>query len=247
MDPNVRDSLFFDKLGEILDIDPQKVKFISENFNSFTMRRHTNQNYAYYDIFKKIENVPGSIAEFGVYWGNGMFNWLGLMETFLPLDRGRKVFGFDDFKGYKRQLELNDEKGVEYIKHLRGDFTVDISLIETLVEIKNSDNLVPNDKRCIIYNGDVTETFQQFEIENPGVRLSLALVDVNLQSPTKFIIDNCWRLMPPGGIMVFRGYGSKPWEGEAVAVDEFLDEQAINKLETITYNNTPGAFITKGM
>lgn len=244
---NERDDAYFKQLAEIFGVEPELIRLLSENTNVFAMRRHTTQNYAYYDLFKRIINVPGCIAEFGVFWGNGLFNWLNLMETFLPLDRGRKVFGFDDFKGYQRPIDITDRKGVDYIEKIRGGFSLDHEKITQFVEIKNSDNIIPYDKRCILYNGNVFDTFSKFEIDNPGVRLSLVVADLNLREPTKFVIENSWELMPPGGIMVFRGYGSKPWEGESAAVDEFIKEKNIKKLETIPYNNTPGAFITKGV
>lgn len=241
-----RDDSYFEGLAEMLNVDPKLVQFISENINLFAMRRHISQNYAYYDLFKRVINVPGSVAEFGVFWGNGLFNWLNLMETFLPLDRGRKVFGFDDFQGYNRELGFEDTKGVDYIENIRGNFGLDSDRIIRLTQIKNSDNIIPFDERCILYNGNIFDTFSEFENENPGVRLSLVVADLNLRKPTKFVIEKSWKLMAPGAIMIFRGYGSKPWEGESAAVDEFIAENKIRKLETIPYNNTPGAFIIKG-
>ncbi|MDA8760487.1 TylF/MycF family methyltransferase [Amylibacter sp.] len=245
MDLKIRDEAFFENLSKIVNVDTDKLRFISENINCFTMRRHVNQNIAYYEIFKEVINVPGSIAEFGVYWGNSLFSWLNLLETFVPLDRGRKVFGFDDFNGYLRDKEDIDKVGVSYISEIRGNFVVDEGDVRDIIGIKNSDNVIPYDERCILYAGNITETINQFKAEQTGVRLCLANIDLNLKKPTKYTLENIWQLIVPGGIIIFRGYGSKPWEGESAAVDEFLKTKGLTDLRTISFNNTPGAYVKK--
>ena len=241
---NERDKQFWNEIEKVLKENGLSIKFISENISSFTMRRHTTQLFAYYEIFKRVEFLPGSILEFGVFYGNGLFTWLNLLETFVPSDRGRKVFGFDDMKGYKRELNQSDIEGVQYIENLRGDYELDKKIIEKLVATHNSDNLVPYDERCIVFDGDVAKTFNKFRMQNPGVRICLANIDLNLYEPTKFILENIWDILVKGGIAIFRGYGSKPWEGESLAVDEFFkDRDCI--FETIKFNNTPGCFVVK--
>lgn len=70
-------------------------------------------------------------------------------------------------------------------------------------------------------------------------------LDVNLEKPTKVILDNAWDLLVPNGIMIFNGYGSAPWEGESKAVDKFMAKNKINQLYTVPVNNVPGAYIKK--
>ena len=244
-DASERDKQYFEMLSRILDIPSHKLKFLSENIRTFTMRRHMNRHIAYYEIFKQVIDLPGSIAEFGVFWGNSLFGWLDLLETFVPLDRGRKVYGFDHFKGYSTGLSNLDIDGVQKIHAIRGQFTLDQATVELLVGAKNSDNLIPDDQRCIVYSGEISETFNDFKVENPGVRFALINLDVNLEKPTKFILDNAWDLLVPNGIMIFNGYGSAPWEGESKAVDKFMAKNKINQLYTVPFNNVPGAYIKK--
>lgn len=239
-----RDNHFWHEVESVLKENDLGIKFISENISSFTMRRHTAQLFAYYELFDKVKFLPGSILEFGVFYGNGLFTWLNLLETFIPLDRGRKVFGFDDMKGYKRELKTLDVGGAKYIEDLRGDYELKKEIIERLVAAHNSDNLVPYDQRCIIYDGDVKKTFKDFRDQNQGVRVCLANIDLNLYEPTKYVLENIWDILVKGGIVILRGYGSKPWEGESLAVDEFFKEKDC-RFETIIFNNTPGCFVVK--
>ena len=89
-----------------------------------------------------------------MFWGNSLFGWLDLLETFVPLYRGRKVHGFDHFKGYSTGLSNLDIDGVQKIHAIRGQFTLDQATVELLVGAKNSDNLIPDDQRCIVFSGE---------------------------------------------------------------------------------------------
>lgn len=180
-----------------------------------------------------------------MFWGNSLFGWLDLLETFVPLDRGRKVFGFDHFKGYSTGLSNLDIDSVQKIHAIRGQFTLDQAIVELLVRAKNSDNLIPDDQRCVVYGGEITETFNDFKVENPAVRFALINLDVNLEKPTKFILDNAWDLLVPNGIMILNGYGSARWEGESKSVDKFMAKNKIDQLYTVSFNKVPGAYIKK--
>ena len=61
-----------------------------------------------YELFKKTLDVPGSIAECGVFKGSGWFYWLKLLSIFAPGER-KFVYGFDTFKGFSKDL-LDYEK-----------------------------------------------------------------------------------------------------------------------------------------
>ena len=43
IDLNERDKLYFEHLAKFLNVDPELVRFMSENINSFSMSCHTNQ------------------------------------------------------------------------------------------------------------------------------------------------------------------------------------------------------------
>src|SRR3954470_20669075 len=51
-------------------------------------------------LFQRILNVQGSILEFGVYMGAGLFTWAHLSSIFEPVNYQRKIVGFDTFEGF---------------------------------------------------------------------------------------------------------------------------------------------------
>ena len=244
--PKVRDNRYWSEIERIIEDSKLDMRFISGNFNSFVMRRDSAVYLAYYEIFKQVKDLPGCFGEFGVYWGSELFTWLNFMELFLPLDRGRKLFGFDDFNGYERNLDNCEKNSVDFIHDLRGGFGVPSEAIERLVKIKNSDNILPDHERVKLYNGEIRKTWEEFKQDNPGVRFCLACVDFNLYDPTSFILSELCNLLVKGGIIVFRGYGIKPWEGESRAVDKFLETKGKNfSMHNIDFSYLPAAYIVK--
>ena len=242
-----RDTKYWEQIQEVIDDNNLSIKFISENMNSFVMRRDSAQYLAYFEIFQQVKELPGCFAEFGIFWGSGFFTWLNLLELFIPLDRGRLHLGFDDFSGYEREIEPFEENSVKYINKRRGgDFKSPADAIKKLIEIKNSDNLVAGNERAILYEGNIQNIWNDFRKENLGVRFSLVCIDFNLYKPTSFILAKVAELIVKGGIIVLRGYGVKPWEGESKAVDEFLENCKYRFImKNITYSNTPGAYLIK--
>ena len=126
-----------------------------------------------------------------------------------------------------------------------GNFTIDFEFVKMLEKLRNLDSLIPGVERVKIYNGDLLASIDTFNFENIGVRLKLLIVDVNLYSPTKIALENLYGLLVPCCVLALRGYGVKPWEGESVAVDEFLCEKKIKKINSFEFSMYPSIYIIK--
>lgn len=240
-----RDSHYWKEIESILKDNNISIELMLKNYMAFIQRRDLPQLLAYYDLFKLVKNIPGSIVEVGVFLGNGLFTWTKLMETFLPGNRGEKVFGFDNFAGYTQEITSHDKSAVKYIQGLVGDFKINYELVSKLEKLHNLDSMIPGVERVKIYNGNLVEMINTFKAENYGVRLKLLLIDVNLYRPTKDALENLYDLVAHGGVIAFRGYGVKPWEGESLAVDEFLQEKGIKTINRFDFSNYPALYIIK--
>jgi hypothetical protein len=240
-----RDRNYWEFISNLVDREEISIEFLLKNYMTFVQRRDLGQLLAYYELFKLVKDLPGSIAEVGVFAGNGLFTWSKLMDTFVPTNKGRKVFGFDNYKGYSQTLVEKDVPAVEFIEGLIGDFIFDPKLVEELVKYHNLDQVIAGVERVRLYNADLEVGLDAFKKENIGVRFSLALIDVNLYNPTKWALENFYKLVVPGGIIALRGYGVKPWEGESLAVDEFLKEKKIREIKSFDFSNYPSIFFRK--
>jgi hypothetical protein len=127
-----KDQFYWSEIEKLIKDHNISIKLILQNYLAFSQRRDLRQVLAYYELIKKTINLPGSIAEFGVYLGNGILTFAKLIETLCP-SNGSKVFGFDNFKGYNQKLSINDKKSsINYIKKIRGgggDFKINYNIL----------------------------------------------------------------------------------------------------------------------
>ena len=240
-----RDFHYWEKIKTLAQDNNLELKEILQNYMAFIQRRDLPQLLAYYELFKEVQSLPGSIVEVGVFFGNGLFTWSKLLETFCPGNRGRKVYGFDNFSGYDEEVSEIDKRGIEHIGEMVGDFKVSKELVNELVKLNNLDNLIPGVKRIELYDGNLRKSLKDFKEEETGVRICLLVVDVNLFTPTKIALEELYDKMVRGGVILLRGYGVKPWEGESKAVDEFLEKKGIKEVKTFPFSMYPAIYFKK--
>jgi hypothetical protein len=122
-------------------------------------RRTTLQRFlALTELFKLTINVPGDIAEFGVWQGHSLLTWANLLEIFCSTDRSKQVFGFDTFAGFG---EFTSEDGLEdstqrkTLNAFGGRQTY--SRLVDAISLYDIDRFVPWKNRIILVEGDVTD------------------------------------------------------------------------------------------
>jgi hypothetical protein len=72
----------------------------------------------------------------------------------------------------------------------------------------------------------VSKTTLSFSKENPGFKISLLYLDLDLEIPTYDTLSNFWDNMTKGGIIVLDEYGYHKWS-ESKGVDRFINEKGI--------------------
>jgi len=92
----------WEKLESLIGGAGLSIKDVMSHASAFIRRRELARICSHYELFKLVENLPGSVVELGVFLGGGFFTWTKLLETFCPGDRGRKVYGFEGLNGYER-------------------------------------------------------------------------------------------------------------------------------------------------
>lgn len=70
---------------------------------------------AHHELFLKTLDVPGDIAELGVFRGLGLLTWANLLEIYCIGDRTKTVWGF---KTGKDLLILPKKMIVSFLKHI---------------------------------------------------------------------------------------------------------------------------------
>jgi hypothetical protein len=240
-----RDNSHWQRLESIIHGQGFTLRDVLRYFPAYIRRRELPRFLAHYELFKQIVDLPGSIVELGVYRGASFFTWANLLETFCPGDRYRMVYGFDHFEGLTQYTNGDgalDENRGKFV----GAYSSSAEAMRELVEIHNDDNLVPGIARCRLIEGDVLETLPRFVNENPGLRISLVHLDMDLYDPTRLALELLYPHVVEGGIVVADEYGWPEWAGESQAVDEFLSslpkKPSIKRFPT---TGTPGGYFVK--
>lgn len=213
---------------------------------AFIRRRELARLIAHYELFKLIADMPGSIAELGVYLGAGFFTWSKLLETFTPGDRGRKVYGFESFAGYDA-FAGQDGDCQPWVERLIGSMKPSEEYLDRMVELHNKDNFLRGVERCKLIKGDIRVTVERFAREGLGTRLSLLYFDVNLFEPTLAGLRHLYPLVLTGGVVAFNAYGSPPWSGEGHAIESYFAEigQPVPKMSKFPFSIYPNAYFIK--
>ena len=96
----------------------------------------------------------------------------------------------------------------------------------------------------ILIEGDVEQTLPKFKSENPGFRISLLYIDVDIERPTYNALKYLWDRVVPGGIIVFDEYEYHKFS-ESTGVDRFMKEENIT-LNLISTNwMSPTCYVVK--
>jgi len=215
-------------------------------FPVLARRQWLKRLFAHLELFKKTIDIPGDIAELGVFRGLGLFSWANFLETYCIGDRTKVVYGFDNWKGFSK-LDREDGFPVLEAQKIVGGFNPEKYYEELIdaISIFDADRFVSWKDRIKLINGDIEETIPKFISENPGIRFSLVHFDCDLYAPTKIALECLWSKISRGGILIFDEYSIKDWPGETLAVDEFLTNHPELKLKTFNWTNTPGAYLIK--
>lgn len=154
----------------------------------------------------KEKNVPGNVAELGVYQGE----FSKYVNQCFP---DRKLYLFDTFKGFDK----NDIKTELENRFSSGD--QDFS--NTSVELVMGKMKFP--EQCIVKKGFFPDTAE-------GLEDSFALVslDTDLFDPIYYGLCYFYPRLNPGGYILVHDYNSEGYKGVKEAVRKFCWEQNIN-------------------
>lgn len=237
-----RDSQILERRANYFKAGTQSIEEILQNFPTFTRRINITRFLAHYELFREIQNIPGSIVELGVFKGASLFAFAHFLEIFCHGDRSRKVIGFDSFQGLDNFTSEDGFFSQQDFKQTGGwkadGFDRDI---EQLMELFQMEAFVPQAKRIQIIKGDINNTVPLFVSQNPGLRISLLHFDCDLFEPTLTGLKHLVPLMVPGGVIVFDEYAITAWAGESRALDQYFGREV--KIEKFNWTTLPGGYI----
>ena len=156
----------------------------------------------------------------------------------------KKVIGFDIFDTKQADDILNkdselDKKTMKVVYDRTSHS--DLTLESVQNRIKNTK--IKNDKFQLIA-GDIEDSIPKFLEENPGFRISLLYIDVDIDRPTYLSLKYLWDRILPGGYILFDEYEYHKFS-ESTGVERFLRERNMNFDIKSTNWIAPTAFLLK--
>ncbi|HJZ54947.1 MAG TPA: TylF/MycF/NovP-related O-methyltransferase [Gemmataceae bacterium] len=215
-------------------------------FPVLARRQWLKRFLAHTELFKLSLDVPGDVADLGVFRGLSLMTWANLLEAYCIGDRTKVVYGFDNWAGFT-ELRPEDGKPIESAHKTVGGFDASDSWDELndAIRIFDADRFVPWKSRVKLVRGNIEESVGKFVTENSGVRFSFVHFDCDLYAPTKSALEAIWPRVCHGGVVLFDEYAIADWAGETRAVDEYFADAPGVRVKTLPWTNAPAGYIIK--
>ncbi|MFN7656301.1 MAG: TylF/MycF/NovP-related O-methyltransferase [bacterium] len=219
---------------------------IYKSFNDFIFSEDTKlvgKLLHRFQHFLNIKDIPGDIVEVGVFKGSGIATFSKFIEVYCP-NSNKKVLGFDIFGTVEADEILNKDSKLdkESMNIVYNRVNVDDLSLES-VKGRLLGTKISTDKYELI-KGDVETSIPRFLEENPGFRISMLYIDVDLDRPTYFALKYLWDRILPGGVILFDEFEYHKFT-ESKGVEKFLKEKGIDFSLKSTNWIAPTAYMYK--
>ena len=190
------------------------------------------------EIYNEVRGLVGDIFEFGVFKGASLALWLKLINMYEP-NGITKVVGFDFFNVdnlLENLVGLNKNMMENVANRVDNN---DLSIESVKDRLKFSDV-----SKYLLIKGDAVNTSMIFVKENPGLKIKLLYMDLDVGEPTYEILIALWDKVCLNGIVVFDEYAYHKWD-ESIGVDNFLKTIPGKYTQHSTNVFSPSLFIRK--
>lgn len=188
-------------------------------------------------LFEKVRSMPGSIVECGVFRGSSLMLLTQLSLLLEPYAINRNIYGFDTFEGFRSIDSKKDPLDVNEKSFSDTNF----KLLESVVSLQDVVRPVNRIPKVQLVKGDLTETAQSFVDSNPGLCISLLILDTDLYEPTKVALKAFLPHMHKGAIVVLDEICYTNFIGETIALKETLSLRD-TRLQKFPFESSCGFF-----
>lgn len=225
-------------VSDIEDIAPVSSFFYENAFYLTAPSIRIKKLLVHYELFKMAVDLPGDIVECGVFKGASLSRFAKFRDIFQGGSL-KKVVGFDVFG----EFPLPEGKYVEDDAVSRRKFIDDAgahSITEdNLMQFLENSGVSEN---IDLIKGDISKTIPEFLKENPGFKVALLNIDLDLYKPTFDCLRYFYGRVSEGGIIILDDYNGFP--GATKAIDEFFkDKKPRVEIKTFRWASSPAYII----
>lgn len=214
---------YYQDLAKTYEDDPAGALLKLWSFSVHAPRQAITDFLVRYELFKKILDVPGCIAEFGVYNGQGLMSFAHFSAILEPNHVQRVIYGFDTFAGVPHVSDEDASPGAA--ENIRvGGFRMDsYDRLTQAIKLFDKNRFIGHRPKVQLVKGDIRETVDGFLEENPHALFAMLYLDIDIFEPTRIVLEKLLSRVPKGGIVVFDELNTPAYPGETLALLHSLD------------------------
>jgi len=219
----MRSNVEEDNLQKLFDLQMEVLPHLGPQWNlhqtAFLRRQSLSRLIYYYELYRKIIDIPGVICEFGVQWGASLSTLINLRGMLEPFNHSRIIYGFDTFEGF---LHLDERDGGFTEK---GDYATTQHYEERLEEIlrvHESFSPIAHLQKFHLIKGDASQTVPTWLSDNRHAIIAMAILDMDVYRPTRDVLQAIIPRLTKGSLLVFDEVNCRHFPGETEAVAEVL-------------------------
>ena len=168
-------------------------------------------------LYEMSRHVQGCIVECGVHRGNNLALFHHMASTLDPMLFNKKIIGFDTFEGFTSVSSKDPDHVVD-----GGLRDTSYSHVKDIMELQDKNRLLGHISTVELIKGDACREIPEYVEANPWLMISLLYLDFDIYEPTLAALKYLAPLVPKGGIIAFDELNQKKWQGETVALKEYL-------------------------
>ena len=223
---NNEDKIYFNYIKSLKGMNIDKIDMV-HHFPVFVGDVNLARFICFYEMFKKVKNLSGHIADIGTWKGASFFAFLKFFKIFEKFSQ-TQVYGFDWFKGMKQGK--NDKK--KYNNKYKSNYND----IKKMIKLQNLDDT------AILNKINLETQFNKFISSNKWLRFKLVFIDCGSEKVLNNTIKTVWPRIVKNGILILDHYNNKASPTESKILEKYIGN---NKIEQISYVRQPTAYIQK--
>ena len=219
----------------------QTPQHVYDSYNQFIFSDDTrvfNKMIKRTELYLLTKDMIGDVLEFGVFKGASIGLWIKLLKMYEP-NSITKVIGFDFFDSTEL---INGLDGLN--KNMMTTVVGRVTDKDLFLNSVTANLQVIDPSKFMLIKGDAVNTSKTFINKNPGLKIKLLYMDLDVGEPTYKVLLELWDKVCINGIIVFDEYAYHQWD-ESIGVDNFLKTIEGKYIMYPTNIFSPTAYIKK--